>query len=307
MTILAHINASCIIRSVSVWLFFFVLITQCIHTGMADELQFEHTSLVIRTANGDVTFQVEVAATPQTRRQGLMFREHLGLTEGMLFDYHESKNVAMWMKNTLIPLDMLFITGEGVVVRIETGTEPLSLRPIPSGVPVRAVLELSGGAVEAFAIRPGDRVIHEMFGTDGMETVTGTARIVDGDTLWVDGTKIRLYNIDAPELEQKCRDADDALYPCGRLSRHELSLLTSGQEVRCIVNDRDRDGVRSGTCFVGVMNLSKEMVARGWAVVYRMKKYDEDYMRAALVARNSRRGMWRGDFVMPWDWRKGGG
>jgi len=82
-------------------------------------------------------------------------------------------------------------------------------------------------------------------------------------------------------------------------------LLIVGQEVRCFIDKEDRDGRRFGTCFVAGMNIKKEMVARGWAVVYRNKKYDEDYLHTERLAKKLGNGMWRGAFVMPWDWRQG--
>jgi uncharacterized membrane protein (UPF0127 family) len=81
----------------------------------------------------------------------------------MLFDYQESRPVAMWMKNTHIPLDMLFIDAAGRVARVARDTEPFSLTPIPSGQPVRAVLELNAGTARRLGIRPGDRVRHPIF------------------------------------------------------------------------------------------------------------------------------------------------
>lgn len=304
---LVEINVPRLIRYYLVGLFAAVMITQFIQSSWADTVHFEQTPLIIHTTNGDVAFQVELASTMESRRQGLMFREQLAPNEGMLFVYNEARTVAMWMKNTLISLDMLFITDEGVIARIEANTVPLSLRAISSDGPVRAVLELNGGTVEAFAIQPGDRVSHKAFAIIDTDTVIGVARVIDGDTLLVSGTKVRLYNIDAPELAQDCGNAEGLSYPCGQLSRHELSLLTSGRDVRCVGGGRDKVGLWSGTCFVDGMNINKEMVARGWAVVYRLKKYDEDYLHTARIAKKSGRGMWQGNFVMPWDWRKGEG
>ncbi len=123
----------------------------------------DQTALTIHTATGAVTFQIELAVTPESRRRGLMFRESMPRNEGMLFVYENTKAVSMWMKDTLIPLDMLFISATGEIIRIEANTEPLSLRSIHSGEPVRAVLELGGGAAEEFGIQPGDRVSHEIF------------------------------------------------------------------------------------------------------------------------------------------------
>jgi uncharacterized membrane protein (UPF0127 family) len=120
-------------------------------------------SLEIVTRTGVHTFAVELAATPEEREKGLMFRKELPEGRGMLFDFKQDINVTMWMKNTYIPLDMLFIRADGRIHRIAENTEPQSERIIPAGAPVRAVLELIGGSAKKFGIRPGDRVAHPMF------------------------------------------------------------------------------------------------------------------------------------------------
>ena len=126
---------------------------------------FETGPLAIETAGGRVDFTVELAATPAQRQQGLMYRRKLARDAGMLFDYGRVQPVAMWMKNTFIPLDMLFIGEDGNIVRIAQRTVPHSLAVVASGDPVRAVLELKGGSAARFGIKPGDRVRHEIFGT----------------------------------------------------------------------------------------------------------------------------------------------
>lgn len=108
-------------------------------------------------------FRVEVMRDDAARQRGLMFRQHLPADRGMLFDFERTAPIAMWMKNTLIPLDMLFIRADGSVARIEERTEPLSERTIPSGEPVRAVLELDGGTAARLGLRAGDRVDHPLF------------------------------------------------------------------------------------------------------------------------------------------------
>lgn len=115
-------------------------------------------------AGGNHTFQVEIAETSDQRAQGLMFRRQMAAEAGMLFLFEGSlQERAMWMKNTLIPLDMLFIDEAGKIVRIEQRTVPHSLRAIRSGQPVAAVLELNAGTTSRLAINPGDRVIHPAF------------------------------------------------------------------------------------------------------------------------------------------------
>lgn len=109
------------------------------------------------------SFQVEVMRTPDQRARGLMYRNYLPPDRGMLFDFAHSEPVAMWMQNTYIPLDMLFIRADGTVARIAENTEPLSTRTIPSGEPVLSVLEVNGGTAAKLGIKPGDKVEHPLF------------------------------------------------------------------------------------------------------------------------------------------------
>lgn len=120
--------------------------------------------VMVVTAKGRFLFTVEVAETAAQRRQGLQHRKSLAAGAGMLFDYRRVQPVAMWMKNTLIALDMLFIDDAGRVVNVARDTEPLSLATIPSAAPVRAVLEINAGSARRLGIRPGDQVLHAIFG-----------------------------------------------------------------------------------------------------------------------------------------------
>lgn len=123
--------------------------------------------LVIETAGGPRAFAVEIAKTPAERARGLMFRERLAPDAGMLFLYAADQPVAMWMKNTVIPLDMLFIARNGRIVKIAERTVPLSETLIGSSGAVAAVLEVNGGTAKRLGLRPGDRVRHAAFaGTD---------------------------------------------------------------------------------------------------------------------------------------------
>jgi uncharacterized membrane protein (UPF0127 family) len=110
-------------------------------------------------------FTVEMALTPEQQTIGLMFRTAVPPNEGMIFDWGAPRESSMWMRNTLVPLDMLFIAADGRIHRIAERTVPLSLTPIGSGGPVRATLELQGGITERLDIRVGDRVLHRMFGS----------------------------------------------------------------------------------------------------------------------------------------------
>lgn len=125
---------------------------------------FPQNELHIETAAGkSYRFRVEIAATVKQRAQGLMFRRRLAPDAGMLFDYGREVTVSMWMKNTLLPLDILFISSDGSIVNIAQRTVPGSLAPIPSARPVRGVLEINAGTSSRLGLRPGDKVRHPIF------------------------------------------------------------------------------------------------------------------------------------------------
>lgn len=123
---------------------------------------FETLSIAIQGGQRQ-SFRVEVARNDADRAQGLMFRRSMPADQGMLFDFGRIEPVAMWMQNTYLPLDMLFIRADGTIARIAANTEPLSTRTIPSGEPVLAVLELNAGTAAKLGIKPGDRVEHPVF------------------------------------------------------------------------------------------------------------------------------------------------
>jgi uncharacterized protein len=152
-------------RMFHVWLlvaFLSVLVTSTTQ-GVQPAVGFEQEPLWIETAEERLEFQVEIAKSPAQRSRGLMFRDELADDGGMLFDFERSQPVTMWMRNTLISLDMLFVREDGTISRIVAETEPMSDRTIGSGGPVRAVLELRGGRAAELGIRPGDRLIHPIF------------------------------------------------------------------------------------------------------------------------------------------------
>ncbi|MFG1395479.1 DUF192 domain-containing protein [Roseixanthobacter pseudopolyaromaticivorans] len=123
-------------------------------------------ALEIATRKGVVVLEVEVARTEQQRETGLMYRKELPERQGMLFDFGKSEPVYMWMKNTFIPLDMLFVREDGTIARIEEMTTPFSTRTISSGEPVKVVVEISGGAAKRLGIAPGDRLSTALFKKD---------------------------------------------------------------------------------------------------------------------------------------------
>jgi len=130
----------------------------------ADLQQFPTSELTIISATGPHRFKVELAKTPAQMTQGLMFRTSLAPDAGMLFDYQQPTAATMWMRNTLIPLDMLFVDAQGRIVNIHERAVPQSLDVIAAAEPVRAVIELNGGTAARLGIEPGDRVIHPIFG-----------------------------------------------------------------------------------------------------------------------------------------------
>lgn len=128
---------------------------------MAAGLRVEPLDIV--TAHGVRRFKVEIADTDATRERGLMFRTSMAPDRGMLFDFKSPREVAFWMKNTLIPLDMLFISADGHVISIARNAVPMSEIPIPSGGAVLGVLELRGGRAAEIGAESGDRVRERIF------------------------------------------------------------------------------------------------------------------------------------------------
>ena len=125
---------------------------------------FARSEVTIATGDGRRhLFHVEVATTADQQAYGLMFRRQLPPDAGMLFDYGHDRVVSMWMKNTLIPLDMVFIRGDGRIVNIVERAVPGSLEPRSSEEKVRGVLELNGGTADRLGLKPGDRILHPSF------------------------------------------------------------------------------------------------------------------------------------------------
>lgn len=120
--------------------------------------------LVLHTATGDYTFNVEVVDTPEGRAKGLMFVQELADDAGMLFDFKEEREVSFWMRNTFIPLDMIFVGSDGVVKTIHVNARPHDVTSIPSEVPVQFVLEIPGGRSAEIGLEPGDTMDHPLVG-----------------------------------------------------------------------------------------------------------------------------------------------
>jgi uncharacterized membrane protein (UPF0127 family) len=141
----------------------FIFLCLALAASIGSVAALDPQTLEIVTQSGVHTFAVELAATPEQREVGLMYRHELPEGQGMLFDFERDQEVSFWMKNTYIPLDMIFIRGDGRILRIAENTEPLSEKMIPSRGPVRGVLEVIGGTARKLGIAPGDRVAHPIF------------------------------------------------------------------------------------------------------------------------------------------------
>ncbi len=142
-----------------------LLLTLLLGLALAPQLSraAELQPLEIATKSGVKMFSVEMATTDEERAKGLMYRKELPDGRGMLFDFTPEQTISMWMKNTYISLDMIFIGADGRVIRIAENTEPESTRIISSGSPAKAVLEVIGGTARKLGISQGDQVVHPLF------------------------------------------------------------------------------------------------------------------------------------------------
>lgn len=122
------------------------------------------SDLVINTAKGPQRFRVELADNDMSRSRGMMFRTSMAPDAGMLFDFKQEQMASFWMRNTLLPLDMLFIKADGTILNIHQRAIPHDESGVNSTGPVRAVLEVNGGTVSRLGIKPGDTVDHAIFG-----------------------------------------------------------------------------------------------------------------------------------------------
>ena len=137
-----------------------VLVTLCVNPA-AKAASFQ--PLEIATRSGVQVFSVEMATTEEEKTQGLMYRKELPDGKGMLFDFSPEQQISMWMKNTYISLDMIFIRADGRILRIAENTEPHSTKIISSGGLAKGVLEVIAGTAKKYGIQPGDRVAHPLF------------------------------------------------------------------------------------------------------------------------------------------------
>lgn len=138
------------------------------------------------------------------------------------------------------------------------------------------------------------------FGAGGSRGAAVAVRVVDGDTLAVEGQRIRLFGIDAPERDQMCEAAGRS-YACGRAAGEALARLIGDARLSCVERDRDPYGRSVATCTAAGRDLNRAMVAEGWAVAY--TRYSRDYVRDEAEARRARRGLWQGRFEIPEQYR----
>ncbi len=128
--------------------------------------------------------------------------------------------------------------------------------------------------------------------------ISGPVRVSDGDSLRFGEERVRIVGIDAPELDQTCKNPDGSPWPCGRVARQSLLQLVAKGGVTCTYEKRDRYGRALGLCLVDGVDIGGAMVSQGMAVSY------DGYPEQEAYARNGRKGMWRGEFIMPRDWRR---
>ena len=134
--------------------------------------------------------------------------------------------------------------------------------------------------------------------------IGGVPQIVDADTVYVGGSKIRLSGVDAPETDQVCLDARGQTISCGVEAKNRLQELSAGREWKCQLSGTDRYGRNLGTCSVGGEDVSRWLVRSGWALAFR--RYSTAYIADEDWARAHKSGLWSGAFVAPWDWRHRG-
>lgn len=172
---------------------------------------------------------------------------------------------------------------------------------IDSTIPTYATRQLGAAALAMLLALPLMAAKH--VAASSPASVTGPAKVIDGDTIDVQGTRVRLEGIDAPEAAQTCGRDWMGAWPCGRAAASELARLVDGQAVRCESRGVDKYGRVLGVCFAGGQDINAEMVRRGlaWAFV----RYSSTYRDVEADARARRIGIWQGEAQPPWDYRQG--
>ncbi len=141
-----------------------------------------------------------------------------------------------------------------------------------------------------------------LISTAALAEITGRAQVIDGDTLKIDGRRIGLYGIDAPEPAQQCRNRRNHEFDCGAIATRTLMLLITGQSVRCEERGGEARGRTLAVCRIGRIDLAEQMVLQGWALAD--PESGQDYARAEAIARSLPEGLWKIRFVPPWEWRQ---
>jgi len=126
--------------------------------------------------------------------------------------------------------------------------------------------------------------------------------VVDGDTIKFNNKKIRLHGIDTPEIKQLCKNNKDENYQCGVKAKLALINMINNKPIKCLIHGKDRYKRLIGTCFINEININRWLVKNGWALAFR--KYSKDYIGEEEWAKNNNKGLWQGDFLEPWKWRK---
>lgn len=179
-----------------------------------------------------------------------------------------------------------FLADAGVVPGIEIGGVAIGT-PAPSGTAPSA--EPAPGAEPAPSA--------------SNNAISGTASVIDADTLDIHGQRVRLNGVDAPESGQKCKDANGKLYRCGSDAANALDKWINRNPVACEITGKDRYDRLLGECSVRGESIQDWLVANGHALAYRA--YSTAHVAAEMKAQENGRGVWQGEFVMPWDWRQG--
>ena len=144
-------------------------------------------------------------------------------------------------------------------------------------------------------------VVLSIIAVSARADVVGAARVIDGDTIVINDEHVRLQGIDAPETDQTCH-AYGRQWPCGRMAAEWLRDHLHGRQVECVGHAQDRYGRLLAVCYVGGESVNDRLVREGWALDYR--KYSTDYMEAEAEAKRRGAGLWRGEFLPPWEWRQ---
>jgi len=174
---------------------------------------------------------------------------------------------------------------------------------IMPGIPIDAGVQTSGPAPETGPSGPSAEAEADPSPSASANAISGVASIVDADTLDIHGERVRLNGVDAPESGQKCKDAVGKFIRCGSIAANALDAWINRNPVTCEVTGKDRYGRSLGECSVRGASVQEWLVANGHALAYRA--YSTTYVAAEVKAQQAHRGIWAGEFVMPWDWRQG--